>query len=126
MCDLICEVMIPHIAFWGSLKDVVIEHIKCYGQKCKAFFDYPLFDNCSFSLLMELLYAARDEEYGATIIGANKLQFMSFNPSNNNNIMQSNKRWLTFEQVWSLETNFELKNKLGLKRKMQLAMELGL
>jgi hypothetical protein len=43
---------------------------------------------------------------------------MSFNPSNNNNIMESNKRWLTFEQVWSLETNFELENKLGPKRKM--------
>lgn len=92
MCDLICEVMIPHITLKGNLKDVVIEHIKYYGQKCKVFFDYPLFDNCSSSLLMELLYAARDEEYGAAIIGANELQFMSFNPSNNNNIMESNKR----------------------------------
>jgi hypothetical protein len=46
MCDLICEVMTPHVALRGSLKDVVIEHIKHYGQKCQALFDYPLFDNC--------------------------------------------------------------------------------
>ncbi|CAK9214304.1 unnamed protein product [Sphagnum troendelagicum] len=43
-----------------------------------------------------------------------------------NNIVESKKRRLTFEQVRSLETNFELDNKLEPERKMQLAMELGL
>ncbi len=36
------------------------------------------------------------------------------------------KRRLTFDQVRSLEQNFELENKLEPERKMQLAKELGL
>jgi homeobox-leucine zipper protein len=40
--------------------------------------------------------------------------------------VESKKRRLTFEQVRSLETNFDLDNKLEPERKMQLAMELGL
>jgi homeobox-leucine zipper protein len=67
-----------------------------------------------------------DEEYGATAAGADELQFMCSSPSSSNNIVESKKRRLTFEQVRSLETNFELDNKLEPERKMQLAMELGL
>ncbi|CAK9212655.1 unnamed protein product [Sphagnum troendelagicum] len=52
--------------------------------------------------------------------------FMCSSPSSSNNIVESKKRRLTFEQVRSLETNFELDNKLEPERKMQLAMELGL
>lgn len=41
-------------------------------------------------------------------------------------IQQSKKRRLTFDQVRSLEKNFEIENKLEPERKMQLANELGL
>jgi hypothetical protein len=92
MCDLIWEIMIFHVALKGSLEDVVIKHITCYGKKCQALFKYPLFDNCSSSPLVELLYVARDEEYGATITSANELPFMRFNHSNNNNIVESSMR----------------------------------
>jgi len=34
MCDIICEIMTPHVALESNLEDVVIEHIKRYGQKC--------------------------------------------------------------------------------------------
>ncbi|CAK9265000.1 unnamed protein product, partial [Sphagnum jensenii] len=46
--------------------------------------------------------------------------------NNNNAVESSKKRRLTFEQVRSLERNFELENKLEPERKMQLAKELGL
>ncbi|CAM6041766.1 unnamed protein product [Sphagnum compactum] len=72
------------------------------------------------------LSSVDDEEYGAAAAGADELQFMCSSPSSSNNIVESKKRRLTFEQVRSLETNFELENKLEPERKMQLAMELGL
>jgi homeobox-leucine zipper protein len=40
--------------------------------------------------------------------------------------VESKKRRLTFDQVRSLNKNFELENKLEPERKMQLAKELGL
>jgi len=40
--------------------------------------------------------------------------------------MELKKKMIAFEWVQLLKRNFELENKLELKRKMQLAMELGL
>ncbi|CAK9266966.1 unnamed protein product [Sphagnum jensenii] len=120
------QVVTPHVALGGSLEDAVIGHTRRCGQKRQALFDYPSFDSCSSSPPVELLYEAVDEEYGAAAAGADELQFMCSSPSSSNNIVESKKRRLTFEQVRSLETNFELDNKLEPERKMQLAMELGL
>jgi len=120
------QVVTPHVALGGSLEDAVIGHTRRCGQKRQALFDYPSFDSCSSPPPVELLYEAVDEEYGATAAGADELQFMCSSPSSSNNIVESKKRRLTFEQVRSLETNFELDNKLEPERKMQLAMELGL
>jgi hypothetical protein len=126
MCDLICAVVTPHVALGGSLEDAVIGHTRRCGQKRQALFDYPSFNSCSSSPPVELLYEAIDEEYGEAAGGVDELQFMCSSPSSSNNIVESKKRRLTFEQVRSLETNFELENKLEPERKMQLAMELGL
>ncbi|CAM6018889.1 unnamed protein product [Sphagnum balticum] len=120
------QVVTPHVALGGSLEDAVIGHTRRCGQKRQAFFDYPLFNSCSSSSPVELLYEAVDEEYGEAAGGSDELQFMCSSPSSSNNIVESKKRRLTFQQVRSLETNFELENKLEPERKMQLAMELGL
>jgi len=116
----------PNVGLGGSLEDAVIGHTRRCGQKRHALFDYPSFDSCSSSPPVELLYEAVGEEYGAAAAGADELQFMCSSPSSSNNIVESKKRRLTFEQVRSLETNFDLDNKLEPERKMQLAMELGL
>jgi hypothetical protein len=57
-----------------------------------------------------------DEEYGVIVVGANKLQFMCFNPNSNNNIMESKKRKITFKQMRLLKKNFELEKKLELEK----------
>jgi hypothetical protein len=126
MCDLICAEVNPHVTLRGSLEDAMIGHTKCYGQKHQAFFYYLSFDNCSYLSWVESLHEVRDEEYRTTTKNINELLFMCFSPTNNNNIMESKKRWFTFKQVQLLERNFKSENKLELEKKMQLAMELGL
>ncbi len=39
----------------------------------QVLFDYFLFDNCSFSPLVALLYEVGDEKYGAPVVGVDEL-----------------------------------------------------
>ncbi len=105
----------------GSLEDAVVG---C-GQKRPSSFLYPT----SFDTPPAAAAAAGEEDQAGEVDqdGSDEYYCSGGHNNNNNNAVESSKkRRLTFEQVRSLERNFELENKLEPERKMQLAKELGL
>jgi hypothetical protein len=87
---------------YGSLEDALVG---CGQKRGPGFYPAPTFE------------ATSAEELGDDDGGGDD----SMSPH-----VESKKRRLTFDQVRSLNKNFELENKLEPERKMQLAKELGL
>ncbi|CAM6034991.1 unnamed protein product [Sphagnum compactum] len=94
----------------GRLEDIAL--VAC-GQKRPSFLQYPA-SAYEDSYLDEDQAAAGDDDSGGDVSAAG-----------HNNYVEK-KRRLNFDQVKSLEKNFELENKLEPERKIQLAKELGL
>ncbi|KAH9541228.1 hypothetical protein CY35_14G050400 [Sphagnum magellanicum] len=94
----------------GRLEDIAL--VGC-GQKRPSFLQYPA-SAYEDSYLDEDQAAAGDDDSGGDVSAAG-----------HNNYVEK-KRRLNFDQVKSLEKNFELENKLEPERKIQLAKELGL
>jgi homeobox-leucine zipper protein len=92
------------------LEDIAL--VGC-GQKRPSFLQYPV-SAYEDSYLDEDQAAAGDDDSGGDVSAAG-----------HNNYVEK-KRRLNFDQVKSLEKNFELENKLEPERKIQLAKELGL
>ncbi|CAM6012809.1 unnamed protein product, partial [Sphagnum balticum] len=111
---------IPGGVVGGSLEDAVVG---C-GQKRPSSFLYPT----SFDTPPAAAAAAGEEDQAGDVDqdGSDEYYCSGGHNNNNNAVESSKKRRLTFEQVRSLERNFELENKLEPERKMQLAKELGL
>ncbi len=115
----ICDA-VPGGVVGGSLEDAVVG---C-GQKRPSSFLYPT----SFDTPPAAAAAAGEEDQAGDVDqdGSDEYYCSGGHNNNNNAVESSKKRRLTFEQVRSLERNFELENKLEPERKMQLAKELGL